>query len=91
MGPRRARGLPRGRRAYLQGRARASPGSYLLVYEISSLRVRDYYFPGQGQGMSEVAQALYKACGKQCEQVWNRLSELTTLIGFTDYYALVKK
>jgi hypothetical protein len=77
-------------RIYKGERGRA-PGSYLLVYEISSLRVRDYYFPGQGQGMSEVAQALDKACGKQCEQVWNRLSELTTLIGFTDYYALVKK
>jgi len=71
-----------------RGRARVR---YLIVYEIASLRVRDYYFPGQGQGMSEVAQALDKACGKQCEQVWNRLSELTTLIGFTDYYALVKK
>jgi len=77
-------------RLYKGERGRA-PGSYLLVYEISSLRARDYYFPGKGEGPSPAAQALDKACGAPCEKAWNRLGELTTNLGYTDYYALVRK
>lgn len=77
-------------RIYKGERGRA-PGSYLVVYEVSSLRVRDYYFPGHGEGMSPAAQALEKACGAPCEKAWNRLDQLTTDLGYTDYYALVRK
>lgn len=76
-------------RIYKGERGRA-PGSYLLIYEISSLRARDYHFPRPGE-LSPAAQALDKACGAPCEKAWNRLGELTTNLGFTDYYALVKK
>ena len=77
-------------RLYKGERGRA-PGSYRLVYEISSLRARDYYFPGRGEGLSAAAQALSTACGAPCEKAWNRLAELTTNLGYTDYYAVVRK
>lgn len=77
-------------RVYKGERGRA-PGSYLVVYEVPSLRVRDYYFPGHGEGESPAAQALEKACGAPCEKAWNHLGQLTTALGYTDYYALVRK
>lgn len=76
---------------FYKGERGRAPGSYLLVYEISSLRVRDYYVPGKGAGLSPAAQALEKACGAPCEKAWTRLGELTTDLGYTDYYALVRK
>lgn len=77
-------------RLYKGERGRA-PGSYLLIYEVSSLRVRDYYFPGHGEGISPAAQALNRACGTTCEKAGSRLAELITDVGYTDYYALVRK
>jgi hypothetical protein len=77
-------------RLYKGERGRA-PGTYLLIYEISSLRARDYYFPGHGAGLSPAARALNEACGAPCDKVASRLGELTTNLGYTDFYALVKK
>ena len=74
-----------------KGERGRAPGSYLLIYEVSSLRARDYYFPGHGQGISPAAHALEEACGGPCEKTWSRLGDLTTDIGYTDYYALVRK
>ena len=87
-----SRRLPGDRHPDLQRRARArKPGSYLLIHEIASLRVRDHYYGTQD--CPRRSDALWKQCGEPCDRAWNRLfDDLTTDTGYTGhYYALVKK
>ena len=74
----------------LKGERGNAPGTYVLVFEIDSIKARDHYFPAPG-GQSDVAQALDKACGERCDRVERRFNELARVTGYTDYYALVKK
>jgi hypothetical protein len=73
-----------------KGERGQKPGSYLLIHEIASLRVRDHYYGTQG--LSPASDGLWKLCGEPCDRAWNRLfDDLATDTGYTDYYALVKK
>lgn len=74
----------------LKGERGNAPGTYLLVFEIDSIKARDHYFPAPGR-QSDVAQALDTDCGERCDRVERRFDELARVIGYTDYYALVKK
>lgn len=74
----------------VKGERGRAPGTYLLVFEIGSLRVRDYYFPKPTE-VSEVTAAIDKACGERCERVQSRFGELATTTEYTDYFALVKE
>ena len=74
----------------LKGERGGAPGTYVLVFDITSLRVRNHYFPTPG-GQSEAAQSLWKECGERCERAQRRFAELVSVTGYSDYYALVRK
>ena len=72
----------------MKGERGAKVGNYLLVFEIDSLYVRDYYFPRPGE-QSEAARAAQGKCGERCEQVWNKLDSMVERSEYTDYVQLV--
>ena len=67
-----------------------APGTYLLVFEVESIKARDHYFPAPAK-LSDVAQALAAACGERCDRVERRFNELAKVTGYTDYYALARR
>lgn len=73
-----------------KGERGSAPGSYVLVFDIGSLRVRDYYFPTPDQ-VSEVTTAIDKTCGERCNRIQSRFAQLAATTDYTDYFALVKK
>lgn len=65
-------------------------GHYVLVFEMNSLYVRNFYCPTSGDA-SEAANAIWEDCGDLCDKVWTRFEELAERSEYTDYVALVKK
>ena len=74
----------------MKGERGSNVGQYLMVFEINSLYVRNFYWPTAGE-QTEAAKAIWKNCGDPCDQMWNRLQELAERSEWTDYVALVKK
>ena len=74
----------------LTGERGNAPGTYVLVFEIDSIKARDHYFPAPGR-QSDVAHALDTACGERCDRVERRFSELARVTGYTAYYALARR
>jgi len=74
----------------MKGERGSHIGRYLIVYEISSLYVRNFYWPTPGE-QTEAAQAIWKTCGDRCTQVYNRFNELAERVEWTDYVALLEK
>lgn len=73
----------------MKGERNAETGQYLLVFEIQSLYVRDYYWPTPGE-TTEAAEAAYARCGARCDKVWDQFDEMVERTGWADYAALVK-
>jgi hypothetical protein len=76
--------------SFMKGGRGSKTGQYILVYEIGSIHVRDYYWPPPGDVPSEAATAIYEKCGERCTQLENRFNELAERTEFADYIALVK-
>ena len=72
----------------MKGERNAEPGEYLLVYDIQSLWIRDYYFPSTSEN-SDATTAVVAQCGVKCSLIWDRFDELTERVGWADYVELL--
>lgn len=74
----------------MKGERGAKINHYLMVYEMNSLYIRNFYFPTPG-GQTEEATAIIEKCGEQCTKVMNRFDELAERVEYTDWVELLKK
>jgi hypothetical protein len=74
----------------MKGERGSKVGHYIMIYEMNSLKIRNFYFPTRGE-KTEEAFAIIEKCGEQCTQVWNRFDELAERTEYTDYVELLKK
>jgi len=65
-------------------------GQYILVCEMNSLYVRNYYFPKISE-FSEAANAILENCGDICGQLKKGFSEMVEGTEYTNYVEIVKK
>jgi hypothetical protein len=74
----------------MKGERGSKIGQYVMVYDITSLYVRDFYWPSAG-GSTDAANAIIESCGDQCSQLWTRFGEMAERTDWTDYVGLTKK
>jgi len=74
----------------MKGERGSKIGHYIMVYDITSLYVRNFYWPSAGES-TDVANAIDEKCGDQCSQLWTRFDEMAERTEWTDYVALTKK
>ena len=74
----------------MKGERGSEIGNYILIYEMNSLYIRNFYFPTAGE-QTEAATTILEKCGEQCTQVWDRFEELAERSEYTDYVELLEK
>ena len=72
-----------------KGERNAKGGDYLLVYDIQSQYVRDWYWPSDSTE-TEASAAVWEACGDPCNDVWDRLNSMAERTGWADYVELAR-
>ena len=73
----------------MKGERGQQVGQYIMVVEMNSLYVRNFYWPTGGA--SEAAKAIQENWGDSYTQVINRIGELAERTEYTDYVEIVKK
>jgi hypothetical protein len=73
----------------MKGERGTKINTYILAFEISSLYVRNFYWPQSGES-TDAAKAIFQDCDK-CRQVWDKMSEMAKRTEWTDYVALTRK
>ena len=81
--------FPGVRMMIVKGERGAEEGEYLLVYDIQSMYVRNWYWPVAGEG-TEAATAIQETCGNACSDTWDKLDSMAENTGYTDYAQLVR-
>jgi hypothetical protein len=71
----------------MKGERNADPGQYVLVYDIQSVYVRDWWVPRSGTP-SEALNAIDEACGSACEAAWQGFQALAETTGWADWVEL---
>lgn len=74
---------------FMKGEKGPKAGSYILVYDIQSQFVRNFYWPRQG-GRTDASNNITDGCGEKCDKVWTRLMELVERNGWADYIEVNK-
>jgi len=74
----------------MKGERGTDVNQYILVYDISSLYVRDFYIPKPGES-SEAAKKIIQDCGDQCNKMQERIEQMVERTDWTDYVALAKR
>ena len=74
----------------MKGERGPNVGQYIVVWEMNSLYVRNYYMPEPGE-YSEAFKTIGENCGEPCDQLQTRFKELAERTNFTDYVSIVKK
>ena len=82
--------FPGWRPMFMRGERGSQVGKYIVVWEISSLYVRNYYTPAPGEN-SEVAKSILEKHKDLLDRVRNRMNEMAERTELTDYVELVKK
>ena len=80
---------PGAQNMFMKGERGPHVGQYIMVIEMNSLYVRNFYWPTGGA--SEAAKAIQENWGDAYTQVMNRGSELAERTEWTDYVEIVKK
>ena len=74
----------------VKGEREAEEGEYLLVYDIQSMYVRNWYWPVAGGEGTEAATAIRETCGNACSDTWDKFNSMAENTGYTDYVELVR-
>lgn len=72
----------------MKGERNAGSGEYILVYDIQSLWIRDYYFPTTSEE-SDATEAAVAACGVDCSLIWDKFGEMTEITTWADFVEIV--
>ncbi len=73
----------------VKGERNAEDGEYLLVFDIQSVYVRDWYYPGSGE-QSEASTAIMETCGDACSDAWDRFDGMAEVTHWADYVQLAR-
>ena len=74
----------------VKGEREAEEGEYLLVYDIQSMYVRNWYWPVAGGEGTEAATAIQETCGNTCSDTWDKFYSMAENTGYTDYVELAR-
>jgi hypothetical protein len=74
---------------FMKGEKGPKVGNYILVYDIQSQFVRNFYWPQQG-GKTDASNKITDSCGEKCDKVWTRFQELVERAGWADYIEVNK-
>ena len=73
----------------VKGERNAEDGEYLLVYDLQSVSVRDWYWPRSGEG-SEAFTAILETCGDACSDASDRFGRMAEVTHWADYVQLAR-
>ncbi len=73
----------------LKGERNAEDGEYLLVYDVQSVYVRDWYWPTPGE-VSEASTAIWETCGDACSDALDRFNGMAEITHYVDYVQLAR-
>ena len=82
--------FPGVRLMFMKGERGAQVDKYICVYEMNSLYVRNFYWPGSVK-FSEIGNAIWEKHKNLWEPMGNRMNELVERTEYTDYVEIVKK
>jgi hypothetical protein len=73
----------------VKGERNARDGEYLMVYDIQSVYVRDWYWPSSDE-QTEASEAIWENCGEACSDVDERFASMAERTRWADYVELVR-